>query len=907
MIKSTTNNQRICASIEFHFDPKGAMILCVNASINDEVIPLSLGPMMQFLYKNDATLHKDDIDFGYLLSKVIKKHDLNQTLLFGISKDYDMYLFLDFCIKKQIHLFWTHNGRNVPITFLEALPISISIEKKGRSVVATLLNHNDWLNSPTTWLLFEMERKTLCFSQGVIRPISSLMLIFMDNFFEKESVTIPDDEIPGFLREVYKPHKNLINWNCTVDFSDFLPQEKDPIPILELTYKTHILQPMLSFKYGTEHITPEHVAEVVHEKQTGKKYARNKDLELIFQQDLMTLFTEQDLPFLLNSPGDIASFMENILPALTDRGWEIESSVPEFNVMKEPITLEFNCTSSGKDWFHFEPSCSILGQNMSLQEIAALMVENQGYIKTKSGFVKLEAKSQEELTALAKQGAFQTGKLFSKKEILPLMYATNTAGSDANTREFVEDLQSAKRGDTIELSDAFKGTLRDYQEHGVKWMHYLNKINCGGILADDMGLGKTVQTLALTTTLQSKKPVLIVGPTNVIYNWESEINKFIPGSSIVLYNGQNREKKCLAIPGANFVITSFGVMKNDIDWLQSIEFSALFVDEAQYLKNPTTQISKAIRFIKSDFKLAMTGTPIENHLIDLWSIIDFVMPGYLGTKREFEAYMGDNLDVLKTKIKPFILRREKREVLTSLPDKTEMIIKCDLTPEQSSLYKTILDATKRGIKSSTGKDKKMHILTSLLRLRQVCTHPGLLPELKSTSIPSAKFDVLKDKLLECMDGGHKVVLFSQFTGMLNILKSWTEDEGIYTERIDGTVTGKKRQEAVERFQTSEKAAIFLISLKAGGVGINLTAAEYVIHVDPWWNPAAEAQATDRVHRMGQKNKVFVYKLIAKGTIEDKIHELQEEKKQLLSSLVDIDSSLENNINMEEVSSILMDL
>ena len=905
-MSKTYANHRLCCEIEFHFDAKKSMIMSVHVTINKEPVPLSLGPLMQFLYKNEQTLHHQDSDFGYLLSKLIKKHELNNQLLFGISKDYDMALLFDFCRKKEIEMYWKKNGRLVPVSFHDAFPITLQLEPSGRHISATLVDHNQWLTESEQWLLMEVEKKTLCFSQGVARIIPAAFLTFMDQFYEKQTVIIKNETISSFIHTLYKPYQKLVNWIVDVDFSAFLPQDIDPLPVLELTYEQKTLQPVLSFKYGTEIIRPEMQEPVVLEKSSGKNFQRNSKLETIFQDDLITLFTEQNIPFLLNNPGDIATFMDKVLPVLNDREWVIKSNVPEFNVIKDPVKLEFKCSSSGKDWFHFEPNCQVLGQNISLQEIASLMVENQGYLKTKQGFVKIEATSQDELRLLIQNDAFKIGKNFSKKDILPLMYSTQTQGTDPNSTELVSQIDLSKRGVSIELPTTFKGTLRDYQEFGVSWMNTLRSLQCGGILADDMGLGKTVQTLALSTLLDQNKPVLIIGPTNVIYNWESEINKFVPGKTTVLYNGQNRENKLSDLSSANYVITSFGVMKNDIELLSTIEFSAMFVDEAQYIKNPNTQVSQAIRQLNSEFKLAMTGTPIENHLNDLWSLFDFIMPGYLGTQREFDTNTALDISHLKNRIKPFLLRREKKEVLTSLPDKTEMIIKCQLAPEQQALYQTILDATKRGIKNSSGKQQKMHILTSLLKLRQVCTHPGLLKEL-TTTVPSAKTEVLKDKLIECIEEGHKVVLFSQFTGMLDILQKWTDEEGLYYERIDGTVTGKRRQEAVERFQNSEKAGVFLISLKAGGVGINLTSAEYVIHVDPWWNPAVESQATDRVYRMGQTNKVFVYKLIAEGTIEDKIYELQEEKKNLLSSLIDVEGALEKNINLSEVSSLLLSL
>ena len=458
----------------------------------------------------------------------------------------------------------------------------------------------------------------------------------------------------------------------------------------------------------------------------------------------------------------------------------------------------------------------------------------------------------------------------------------------------------------FQISDAFKGQLRDYQQFGVNWMFMLSQIGLGGILADDMGLGKTVQTIALSTRLPGKEPIIVIGPTNVIYNWSKEIDTFLPGKKVIIYTGQTRQSKLTSFNNADFIITSFGVLKNDVDILTKFHYKAIFVDEAQYIKNPKTQISKSVKCLHGHFKLAMTGTPIENQLQDLWNLFDFIMPNYLGTQKAFDADITESRrDIIKTKIKPFVLRREKREVLESLPEKTEIIIKCPLSDEQMALYRTVLDATKKGILSTTGKRNRLGILAALLKLRQVCIHPGLLREVNSHAIPSAKFELVKEKIIELMDEGHKVVMFSQFTKMLDIIQEWITNQDYYYERIDGSITGKDRQAAIERFQEKRGSGIFLISLKAGGVGINLTAADYVMHLDPWWNPAIESQATDRVHRMGQKNKVFVYKFIAEGTIEEKIQNLQGEKKKLLAQVIDIDSVEEKSINLDEIKELVL--
>ena len=437
-------------------------------------------------------------------------------------------------------------------------------------------------------------------------------------------------------------------------------------------------------------------------------------------------------------------------------------------------------------------------------------------------------------------------------------------------------------------------------------VYLLYKSGLGGILADDMGLGKTIQTIAFCCSIKDSNPILIIGPNNVIYNWQNEIETFCPSKTSLVYQGSSRQNLVSKFNQTDFIITTLGTLKNDIEIFNKFKFSATFIDEAQYIKNPQAQISKAVKTINTPFKIALTGTPIENNLQDLWSLSDFIMPDYLGSQREFDCLVKDDkTEQIKLKMKPFILRREKKEVLDSLPEKTEITLKCDLTKEQTDLYETILNALKKGIRTTTGKKDRLNMLSTLLKLRQLTSHPNLIKECQNMNLPSAKFELLKEKLLELTSKNHKIVVFSQFTSMLDIIEEWTHNNQINTHRIDGSVSGKQRQERVKSFQAYQGPSVFIISLKAGGVGINLTSADYVIHLEPWWNPAIEAQATDRVHRMGQKNKVIVYKFIAKDTLEEKIQDLQEEKKALISQIIDIDSISENKINLDDIKNLIL--
>ncbi len=894
--------------ISFLFNTQEQLYLRVELIWNNKNVDLSLAAFMQFLYQHEDHLSKSESEFCYALARLVKKVDFKGNLIYAIPNDYDMALFFKRAMHANLSVLWRdHNDDIRPISFDDPLPITILVKQKGPRLCCELINREEWIKNPLMWLRFQDDKHNYYFSKGVIkRGIKRGFENFIDKFLDKDQLYYGGDHILAFINQLYTPNKQVIQWKIQVDFLSFLPKETTPVGVLKIGYTPPILTSNLFFRYENAEIAPDFKEKTVLDKRTGKKHQRMMDMESIYQQDLMSLFEEFNLPFLLQSPGDIAKFMDKVMPTLKDRGWIVKSDVPEFNVLEDPVELEFSIGSSDKNWFHFEPNCNVSGQNMSLQEVAALMVQNQGYVKTSNGFAKISERSQKELAALTKMGALKTGKEFSRAEILPLIAASNARGTNENSTNIVEQLNNSDPSKGTFAGKSFKGELRDYQQFGLNWMGFLAQSGLGGILADDMGLGKTCQTIALSTTLKGEGPVLVVGPTNVIYNWESEIKKFAPSLTSIVYTGAGREKKIKKLPFTNFVITTYGILKNDLEVFTNLKPKAIFIDEAQYIKNPKAQISKAIKCIESPFKVAMTGTPVENHLQDLWNLFDFAMPGYLGTLKQFDMDVKDgHLDVLRMKIKPFVLRREKREVLTSLPEKTEITLKCPLSDEQEQLYKTVLTATRKGIREG-GKQNKLNMLTALLKLRQVCIHPGLLKEFEGSNIPSSKFELVKEKLTELVAEKHKIVIFTQFTKMLDIMQKWLKKEGIYNERIDGSVSAKARKTAIDRFQESEKAGVFLVSLKAGGVGINLTAADYVIHLDPWWNPAVEAQATDRVHRMGQLNKVIVYKMISEGTIEEKIQELQDEKRALLSQVIDIDSSNAKAIDIDEVRSLLFD-
>ena len=458
-------------------------------------------------------------------------------------------------------------------------------------------------------------------------------------------------------------------------------------------------------------------------------------------------------------------------------------------------------------------------------------------------------------------------------------------------------------------------TLRDYQRFGIQWLESLTQINLGGILADDMGLGKTLQVIALLTKSKLTDPALIVVPKTLLYNWDEEIKKFSSKLKVLLVDGSipQREKLLKNIKDYDIIITSYSLYRSDMKIYENLSFSFCFLDEAQHIKNPAINLTKAIKTVNAKHRFALTGTPIENNLTELWSIFDFVMPGYLGNHGYFSRNYSSPIMKLEDKyaleslnfhIKPFILRRLKKDVLLELPPKIETHQLCDLDVEQKKLYQAQLALAKQEIATEIENKElsknQIKIFSLLTRLRQICCHPKLFIENYKSG--SGKFEALFELLDELIAGNHKTLVFSQFTTMLKLISEELKNKGIEHYYLDGKVKPQERLRLVNDFN-SKDVPVFLISLKAGGTGLNLVGSDTVIHVDPWWNPSVENQASDRAHRIGQKNSVQVIKLITKGTIEEKITKLQEKKQKLIESVLHHEGKLINTLSEEDIRNL----
>lgn len=437
------------------------------------------------------------------------------------------------------------------------------------------------------------------------------------------------------------------------------------------------------------------------------------------------------------------------------------------------------------------------------------------------------------------------------------------------------------------IPEELNADLRDYQINGFKWFKTLSYYEFGGILADEMGLGKTLQTIAFILSEKGKKSIIIT-PTSLIYNWKNEFEKFAPSLKIKIIHGNKEDRSFTLdeITKYDVLLTTYGTLRNDYELYKDVNFDYCIIDEGQNIKNPLSQSSEAVKDIKAKVKFALTGTPIENNLLELWSLFDYIMPGYLYNRNKFQdKFMkrGKNTEDLKRLIRPFILRRLKSEVMSELPDKIEKRFYTEMTEEQKKVYKAYVDDVKVKMKDKDLTKDKITIFSYLTKLRQLTLDPSIV--LNGYKGGSGKIDITVELIQEYIKEGHKILLFSQFTSVLDRIKEVLESEGINYFYLDGATKASERVYLVNEFNNSNDSKVFLISLKAGGTGLNLTSADIVIHFDPWWNPAIEDQATDRAHRFGQKNIVEVIKLIAKGSIEEKIIKLQESKKEIISEIM----------------------
>jgi SNF2 family DNA or RNA helicase/predicted nucleic acid-binding Zn finger protein len=555
--------------------------------------------------------------------------------------------------------------------------------------------------------------------------------------------------------------------------------------------------------------------------------------------------------------------------------------------------------------------------NKEYKEILKAFKSNKRFYKLKNGnFINLEEDETKEIFKLMESLGFTNtikemniheSKAIYINEILTEKKLPFIEGMEYAKK--IVDKFNKKEDIDYSIPKALKANLRDYQIEGFKWFKTLDYYGFGGILADEMGLGKTLQTISFLLSKKGNKSIVIT-PTSLIHNWKSEFENFAPSLNIGIVHGSKKERENIInnINDFDVLLTTYGSLRNDFEKYENINFDHCIIDEAQNIKNPTSMSTDAVKSVKAKTKFALTGTPIENNLIELWSIFDFIMPGYLYNVTKFNAiFIKDesNMSNLKKLIRPFILRRTKKEVITELPDKIEQKFLVELSKEQRKIYKTYVDEIQRKLQDKYESNDKITVLSYLTKLRQLCLDPSIIItdyKGKSSKI-SACIELLKDSI----ENDDKVLVFSQFTSVLRNIGEILDKEKIDYNYLDGQTKAIERLKLVDEFNENNNKKVFLISLKAGGTGLNLTSANTVIHFDPWWNPSVENQASDRAHRLGQRGVVKVLKLIAKGTIEEKIVNLQESKSKLIDDIINnelSDGKVLKNLSNDEILDLL---
>ncbi len=775
--------------------------------------------------------------------------------------------------------------------------------------------------------------------KNIIFPTNVAMQSLPTNILKSSFTELKDAEGGKFIHEDLPELQQVMKVDIAENISKLMLEERPPLNVVTLGIDyDQSLKASLEFEYDG--------VRVPYSKTTGEKLPyitiKKPNEDLVYwikrnpkheQEAYNMLLACRFVPMQTNN---LALEKENAIDFYNyhikqaGESWKFieKDDMNFFKILENPFTLcaDIDFSQETKDSFEIYLYGRAGEEIISFDEIYDTIQGGEKYSRIRSlGFVEYPA--QDIYGLMRAFNSFDVYRNDENKFIVKTYRAglinelknlnVETILSD-EFEEFWSQMSTFSTADSTELPKAINAEFREYQQKGFGWLWFMYKYGLNGILADDMGLGKTLQAL---TVIQKAKdvdgpmPTLVICPTTVVFNWESEIQKFAPELSCLKISGTERKTLFKKIPEYDIIITSYALVRRDIEKLKEHNFRYVVLDESQNIKNATSQTAQAVKKLQANHKLALSGTPIENKLEELWSVFDFLMPGFLFDTHEFNyRYVNPIMERadkvvekrLKLQIYPFILRRMKRDVAKDLPDKVENIAYCELTDDQKDFYLQVLDSTKeelfKSIEQNGLEKSRLSIFSALLRLRQICCHPRLYDKDNVKNIiSSGKFEKLKVMLEEIIAEKHRVLLFSQFVEMLDLVKDWLERAGIPYSYLTGKT--KDRQGAVEKFNNNPNIPIFLVSLKAGGTGLNLTGADYVIHYDPWWNPAVEDQATDRAYRIGQTKKVFVYRLITKNTVEEKIQKLKMFKRNLVDSVISVDRNITKSLTMDDIKEI----
>lgn len=766
----------------------------------------------------------------------------------------------------------------------------------------------------------------LCYQGGIYLPdmefLANLRPFFTTLFGKKQSeLEFRGENMGSFIEKVLPVIKKTMNIQVPEKIKDhYIVEQLQPKLYFDIdrSRQRPVLVARMIFAYGEHEVNP------LQDEHKGS-YILVRDREE--EEQLLRLmydkhFSVRREQFVLTKEDEIFQLMTEGIQDLC-RQFEVfyskeykANSIKKVGMLSAGIRLntDINLLEMDVDYGHIPKE--------ELRDFFRSIKLKKKYYRLKSGaFVNLmtEDKQIDELRDLLSIGevtednkiAFSQTAVMEVDELLP---HTQRITRDAGYKQLLEDLKNPDKTNW-ELPNGMEDILRPYQITGYRWLCSLAHYGMGGILADDMGLGKTLQTITYVLANPGTR-TLIVCPTSLAYNWQDEFSKFAPqiATQIISETPQERADLMQQSTDVPVWITTYPLIRKDVDLYKAQIFDACFIDEAQFIKNPTSLGAKAVKAVQAKHRFALTGTPIENTLSELWSIFDFVMPGFFGRYRQFEEcyekpilrdHDSVQMQKLRRKIRPFVLRRMKKEVLTELPDKIETRRMAEMGAKQRKIYESYLARIQMelaGDEENTPGGNRMQVLAALTRLRQICCHPATFAS--NYHGGSGKLDLLMEQLPDILEGGHSVIVFSQFTSMLSIIAHELKQRNIPFFYLAGSTSAQERKREVKEFNRGE-VKVFLISLKAGGTGLNLTGADTVIHFDPWWNPAVEDQATDRAYRIGQKKKVQVIKYVMKDSIEEKIYELQKRKKQLSDQLIQAGESFVTQLTMEEIKELFL--
>jgi superfamily II DNA or RNA helicase len=721
----------------------------------------------------------------------------------------------------------------------------------------------------------------------------------------------------------------------------------DPVAVLNLEGSLRHLEAQLSFKIGTQAYNFNHLSKEVYPAQDESNhlffYTRNLAKEQSYVQRLLLLGFQQVSPGAFELKGEDAilkfystelSRLKSLFTIVEGERWKVVTHGlavirPQLHraALSRGVPEEGWSVSSGQDWLSLQVAYEAAdGFRLPRGEVLRLIRSGKRDFKARDGrrfIVDLEGVEELEESLQDVGSQFQEGGSRLRVRSLQAGVLGEFAAEGRESLE-LSQVEALSVEDVCGQLSGLGSLLRPYQLEGVRWMERLGRMRAGGLLADEMGLGKTVQTLALIRMLLSSQkvetcqPVLVVCPTSLLSNWSEEAKRFVPDLKTHISHEGDRHQHFKSLSKYNIIFTSYALVVRDLKHLIDITFTALILDEASFIRNPDTATAKAVRSLSAQARFALTGTPVENSVKDLWSLFEFALPGCLPERDAFQERFVKPLsqpdapkaravmERLRRLVKPYVLRRTKREVAKDLPEKIEKVLWCDLTSAQREVYQRLLDEGREEIRQAQRRSGKgasrMTMFTVLLRLRQTCNDLRLLKLDVEPEVSSGKWPMLEEAFTEIVEGGHKALIFSQFVGMLHLIRDKAEALGLKYCYLDGSSTD--RAEQVATFQQSPEKTLFLISLKAGGYGLNLTAADTVFLVDPWWNPAVEAQAIDRAHRIGQGRPVTAYRLVTRGTVEEKILKLQAQKRAVMDMAFDDDMAVMAGLTDDELENML---